>query len=59
MTTMEKMTEEEKRVVCHDVLGYMHEHNVTLDDAYEAMGIPDKLQMTIEEMEEFLYPNGI
>lgn len=59
MTAMEMMTEEEKMVVCQDVLGYMNEHNVTLDVAYEEIGVPEELWMTIEEMQDFLYPDGI
>ena len=59
MAVREKMENEEMMVLCQDVLGYMHEHGVTLEVAYEAIGVPEEMQVSVEEMEEFLFPNGL
>lgn len=53
------MENEEMMVLCQDVLGYMQEHNVTLKMAYEAIGVPEEMQVSIEVMEEFLFPDGV
>ena len=59
----EELTNEKKAVICHDVLGYMWERQqagraITLEMAYELKGVPVEMQMTIEEIVDFLYPNG-
>ena len=59
MAVREQMENEEMMVLCQDVLGYMQEHNVTLKMAYEAIGVPEEMQVSIEVMEEFLFPDGV
>ena len=61
MTKMEKM---EKEVLIGDLFRYIKEQRadnrkLTIEQAYEEIGVPEDMRMTVIEIIEFLYPQEI
>ena len=49
---MEEWYSLEKKIIAIEVSSYMRENDVTLEQAYEDMIIPEDMKMTEDEIEE-------